>query len=175
MKYLYRYKVSEQIDEVNKDEAVCLDTFTPSLQGGVILPGERAEFRTKMVRLMFWLLTGGKAKIVYLQSEGKPIHTSYVIPKCFKFGFMNRDDYEIGPCFTDPEHRGRGIYPNVLRSICKNTGNKDTVFYMIVDETNTASIRGIEKAGFVRCGSVKVNKLTKRYTRIKEERKEKLQ
>lgn len=76
---------------------------------------------------------------------------------------MDKDDYEIGPCFTYPQYRGNGIYPSVLRSICNSIGNDNTTFYMIVDETNIASIKGIEKAGFKKCGIVKVTKITKRY------------
>jgi RimJ/RimL family protein N-acetyltransferase len=76
---------------------------------------------------------------------------------------MKKRDFEIGPCFTYPEFRGRGIYVKVIKSICSQIGNNKTVFYMIVDKNNIASVKGIEKAGFRKYGEVKVSKIFKRY------------
>ena len=38
---------------------------------------------------------------------------------------------------------------------------------MIVDENNLSSIKGIEKAGFVRCGSVYISKFARRYRLVR--------
>ena len=165
MKYLYQYKVKEHL-EPNNENAIKYDVFTPSIRGGVLLFGESRKIKTILSRFMFQILTLGKAKIFYVRNDSELIHTSYVIPKCLKFTFMNKNDYEIGPCFTYPKHRGKGIYPKLLRSICHCVGSKDTVFYMIVDEKNVASIKGIEKAGFTKCGLVKVSKVLKRYSLV---------
>jgi len=59
----------------------------------------------------------------------------------------------IGPCFTDPEYRGRGIYPHVLRHIASVLGARGYgPFYVHTSPDNAASIRGVEKAGFRRLG-----------------------
>lgn len=58
----------------------------------------------------------------------------------------------IGDCFTDPDYRGRGIYPYVLRYIAQDVcsrGVSDRVF-VLVSPGNRSSIRGIERAGFRR-------------------------
>lgn len=70
-----------------------------------------------------------------------------------KFKFLKNKDVEIGPCVTDFKHRGKGIYPAVIQSIVKDKGYSND-FYMIVDENNIASIRGIEKAGFMFIGTI---------------------
>lgn len=139
--------------------------FSPSLFK-VYLEGEKHNFKTTFVRLYFQLMTFGKAKLFCALDEfGKVTHTSYVVPKCFKFSFLKKGDYIIGPCYTKAEHRGKGIYPQMLGYICSNVGSKSTVFYMSVDENNFPSVKGIEKAGFKNCGTVKKTRLFKRYKR----------
>lgn len=76
---------------------------------------------------------------------------------------MNKNDLEIGPCFTNPAFRGKGIFPKVLSEICRRRGNNTQTFYIFADEKNIPSIKGIEKAGFVRCGLVRESKYLKRY------------
>ena len=61
------------------------------------------------------------------------------------------------------DYRGKGIYPMVLRYISNSIGTDDTTFYMIVDAKNASSIRGVEKAGFKKCGVVKKMNFSKRY------------
>ena len=59
-------------------------------------------------------------------------------------------DHGIHVCFcrTALEDRGKGYYPTLLKFILEKYPQKD--FYMIVEDTNIASIRGIEKVGFTR-------------------------
>lgn len=126
----------------------------------------RDEWKTTLVRLYFQAMTLGKAKLYYVADEsGTTARVSYVAPKCFKFSFLNKRDYEICPCFTAPEFRGQGIYPTVLNYVTENVGTDDAIFYMVVDDKNVASIRGIEKVGFERCGTVRKVGLFKRYIR----------
>ena len=98
-----------------------------------------------------------------MSEDNKIAHTTYLIPKCRKFDFMGSSDWEIGPCITAREFRGQGIYPKVLNHITSSFGNNETIFYMIVEENNLSSIKGIEKAGFKRCGLVQKTKWLKQY------------
>ncbi len=163
MKYLYAYKkvqCSREID--NKVYGDKIKVFTPKLWRPM-LGTERKDVKSIAVRLVFQLTTRGKARIYYVCDGENLVHTSYVVPKCRKFPFLDKNDYEIGPCFTYPEYRGKGVYPEVLRYICDKVGNSNTTFYMIVDESNISSVKGIEKAGFEKCGVIKVSKYMKRY------------
>lgn len=161
MKYLYK-KFKSDIPSNSFDD-INIQIFTPKIFRGLTLKGENKSLKLIGVRLLFWAITCGRARVYYATKNEELVHTSYVIPKCLKFPFLNKQDYEIGPCFTYPKFRGKGIYPAMLQYICSSEGDNSTVFYMIVDEGNTSSIRGIEKSGFERCGNVKVSRVLKRY------------
>jgi len=77
---------------------------------------------------------------------------------------MAECDIEIGPCWTDDEYRGQGIYPSVLTRIIQNElKNDEAVAYMIIKDTNTSSQRGVAKAGFTRTGEIVETDCLKRY------------
>jgi ribosomal protein S18 acetylase RimI-like enzyme len=62
---------------------------------------------------------------------------------------------EIGPCSTFPAHRGRGLYPFIIRELCRVAAERGIQHvFMITSSRNYSSQRGIEKAGFRRCGSI---------------------
>lgn len=111
----------------------------------LFLKEERKNLKVFLTRLYFAIITFFKAKIYIAFVDGNVAHFSYVIPKCYKFPFLERDDYEIGPCYTDPKYRGNGIYPAVLRMIISSESGNG---YMLVRPDNKPSIKGIEKAGF---------------------------
>ena len=115
--------------------------------------------------IYFGLLTKGKGKIVYVTdaSSGALIHTSFLIPQCSKFQFLKKNDYEIGPCKTDSKYRGQGIYPKVLKYIVNKYSSGKNTFYMIVDQKNSSSRKGCEKAGFTISGTVERNQKNKNW------------
>lgn len=112
---------------------------------------ESFNLKIFLLRFYFAVITFFRTKLYYVVENGQIVHTSYVIPKCFKFPFLSTDDFEIGPCFTHLAYRGKGIYPKVLRFIL-TTGRDKSHFFMLVHSTNQSSIKGIEKAGFSKCG-----------------------
>lgn len=115
---------------------------------------EKFQMKTFIFRLYLGLITAFKTKLFYVVNNNKLVHYSYLIPRCLKFKFLNENDYEIGPCFTLKEFRGQGIYPTVLNKITTSVNSKSS-FYMMVHPQNISSIKGIEKAKFVKCGIVK--------------------
>ena len=143
--------------------------FTPSLFKP-FEKGEKKSFKSLIARLYFRIMAGKKYVIYYVLSSGGEIsHTSTVMPKCFKFRYLGEKDCEIGPCYTTENFRGKGIYPAVLRYILSDY--KADTFYMTVNENNASSIKGIEKAGFERCGKIKKSKLFKVYRFAQEEKR----
>ena len=85
-------------------------------------------------------ITVGKEDAPFLLSE--KIRPYIVIP-------LYSNEAYIWDCFTSPRFRGQGIYPKALIETCemlKRGGVKKVL--ILVNSTNKASIRGIEKAGF---------------------------
>ncbi len=106
----------------------------------------------------------GRYRIWCAYDGDKVIHTSYVVPRCMKFPFLEKGDHEIGPCNTKSEYRGKGVYPAVLSEISDKYKN----VYMIIDDANIPSIKGAAKAGFeVMPGEIKRDRL-KRFFYVTE-------
>lgn len=100
------------------DRKLKIQNFKIGKNCRLYISGEIKSFKITLIRLLFMIITFGKSYIYYcIDDSGKVIHTSYVIPKCIKFPFLSDNDYEIGPCMTISEYRGKGIYPQVLSYI----------------------------------------------------------
>ena len=59
----------------------------------------------------------GRKKAYCLYDGHVLVHRSYVVRGKAKFPFLNKNDIEIGPCWTDETYRGRGYYPYVISRI----------------------------------------------------------
>lgn len=80
------------------------------------------------------------------------VSKAVLISKVPLYKFLPSKGIHLCYCETIPEARGKGYYPQLL-SFIQNDFRSDDL-YMVVDEKNISSIRGIEKAGFKRCGKV---------------------
>lgn len=80
-------------------------------------PSQKLSFRIVLNNIYWWFVTGGRYRIWCVYDGKEIIHTSYVVPSCFKFPFLKKGEFEIGPCYTKSEYRGQGIYPSVLQRI----------------------------------------------------------
>lgn len=76
------------------------------------------------------------------------VSKAVLISKVPIYGFLPHKGIHLCFCETIPEARGKGLYPLLLSYIQNDYPLCE--FYMIVKEDNTPSIRGIEKAGFVK-------------------------
>ncbi|HET6429693.1 MAG TPA: GNAT family N-acetyltransferase [Phycisphaerae bacterium] len=129
---------------------------------GRALSAEQTVFLRRCMRLrsllymMRWQRRG--TGWVYFGRIGREVcHSAFVTPaRRYRriFPVIEGDQaLLIGPCFTDPDYRGRGIYPRILRHIVTELGGRGYgPFYVHTSPANAASLRGIEKAGFLRLG-----------------------
>lgn len=166
MKYLYQCATAPAT--VSIPAGLTLEAVRPSLWRGFRLEGEGKSGKRTLVRLAFQAMTLGRARLYCLRKDGALAHTAYVVGRCRKFPFLGKQDYQIGPCRTEEGFRGQGYYSIMLRYLRARVGGAGTVLYMIVDEGNLASRRGVEKAGFQQCGTVRRTGLLKRYIREEE-------
>lgn len=84
---------------------------------------------------------------IYLVFDGPLlIHYSVVLPKYFRFPFMERDDLQIGPVWTSEDHRRRGVATGVHALIVESS--PFTRYWYVVRASNHASQRFAEGNGF---------------------------
>lgn len=111
----------------------------------------------------------GKIWIYYCTDDSNRIvHTSYVLHSKFKFAFSKKNELEIGPCHTNKTFRNKGLYKNVVKRITSDEKFEGQSFFMIVEENNFPSIRGIESSGFKKFGCIKKTKFIKIYRIVDE-------
>jgi hypothetical protein len=82
---------------------------------------------------------------------GEIVHQSWVCFDVFTPSFYGFEpSVPVIESFTSPIFRGYGIYPYALVCILKDLKSRHTAdrVYALVQPTNKASIRGLEKAGF---------------------------
>lgn len=109
---------------------------------------------------MFRRLRRDQAVFLALVDAGEMVGTGWVqrwAPMRREFWWLAEDAVALGPYWTHPAHRGRGIYGRLLaRSLaeCRRRGWDD--IYIWADKENASSIRGIEKAGFRALGKHRV-------------------
>lgn len=73
---------------------------------------------------------------------------------------LGTKEAEVKFCFTLPGARGKGIYPQVLRDMLFFLREKGMRWaFICVYPDNYPSIRGIEKAGFMKIGEVRLKKV----------------
>ncbi|WP_329903755.1 hypothetical protein [Porphyromonas pogonae] len=96
-----------------------------------------------------------------INSKGEVISFAHTIGKIFQFPFMENDGIHIGPCETSIDNRGKGYYPLMLNYIIHSMPNSN--FYMIVDEYNISSIKGVLKTGFKPFAFGRRTRFLKRY------------
>lgn len=116
---------------------------------------EKMKFNTSFHSFLWSLLKwkGFYFKYSLIDDCGNVVSYAEVINSCPLLRFLPQGAIHIGPCYTPPTFRGNGYYPCLIRYIAGSY--KGINCFMFVHESNMASIRGIEKAGFVRVGSCK--------------------
>lgn len=84
-------------------------------------------------------------RVLIVVKDGLIIHYSFVTPAVSRLGFASEGDLEIGGCWTDPDFRGRRLFPYSLTCIRKHFSK---TVWVVCREANFSSIRGLLSAGF---------------------------
>lgn len=101
------------------------------------------------------VISKGRRKY-FIIDNGVSVHNSVLFDKVFLLKLIGKKGSTIGDCYTHPNYRGQSIYPFVIHSIAKEVllDAKKTAVFMIVNQDNLSSIKGIEKAGFRKYASI---------------------
>ena len=131
-----------------------------------------------LIAFVWKVITIKKPKAYIIRdAQGAIIHSTCVIPKCFKFPFMGKDDIHIGPCVTVKEYRGLGLFPYVVSSVIENELNDENSAYSMINTKNISSIEGFKKVGFLPIALMRKDKarrhvIVKRYESLEESQNE---
>lgn len=141
---LYRISKDEDMGQLPSlsEEGLDVEIFKPTI---LRLGLDEAE---KIKRIFWYIITLGQYRVLYVKQDHKIAHYSFIIPRNFRFPFMKTGDLQIGPCFTYPDFRKRGIYTKVLRLIPKILGETGSKYWIYTTQNNLVSQKAIEKAGY---------------------------
>jgi hypothetical protein len=105
------------------------------------------------------ILPKGK-KIYFIKEKEVLIHSSFLFDKLNILRLIQKKGPAIGDCYTNPDYRGNSIYPFVISYISNETllENKIKEVFIIVNNNNRSSIRGVEKAGFEKVAKIKAKR-----------------
>lgn len=115
---------------------------------------ELLRAQTGRIGSMLWArrLARGQVVIGFAACDGRWVHYSILNLRgriVESAGLPSRDAAVVGPCFTAPEARGRGIYPHVISAARLELRRRGARWaYIFASAANAASLRGIEKAGY---------------------------
>jgi RimJ/RimL family protein N-acetyltransferase len=98
--------------------------------------------------------------VLLIHHQGHLVHRSVIFPRYFRFPFMAKEDLQIGDTWTASEYRGKGLATLAVTQVIQRLRKPGRRFWYVTEVSNLASIRVIEKAGFVKVGE---GSRTKRY------------
>lgn len=125
----------------------------------------------RIANLYWWLLCKKTFLCVIRNAETKEImHYTYAMKKSYKFPFMGKSDYMIGPSVTLEKFRGKGLLGKGIAYMQNQilTLDQDAKFIALIREENTSSRKGIEKSGMSNTGKKYTKSSMKIYREVKE-------
>lgn len=113
---------------------------------------------TPLINLVYWWIMyrvfsrDNDYSILILKDNNEVIHYTMILPANYRFPFAPKKDLILGPVWTSPNYRQKGILYYSLSTIINEYKNNSRQFWWISNEENIASRISIEKAGFSFCG-----------------------
>ncbi|MCD6305601.1 MAG: peptidoglycan bridge formation glycyltransferase FemA/FemB family protein [Deltaproteobacteria bacterium] len=145
------YEIKEQPLHQGVIRKGCLSELSAVRKHSAALPWEFSCHRFDGVTDFFIAIVKGQIQhISWIYYQGDPNRFIQLGPR----------DAEIKYSLTLPEFRGRGLYAQALKAISRHLIQKGfRNIFICVDAANQASIRGIEKAGFVYLTKIRLRKI----------------
>lgn len=99
------------------------------------------------------LYSGRVYGAILVRNQQRIVHSSVVLPKSYQFPVMEWDDIEIGPTWTVPDFRGKGLAVFAIRKVLELWAKEGRKFWYVSRESNAAGRRAAEKAGLIAVAS----------------------
>jgi|SRR3989344_3597520 len=129
-----------------------LKIWQPSILG--LSPKGLPKFPFILWSIMHYLklFRNSNYRIFLVYYNKRIVHYSVVLSKHFKYPFMDNDDIQIGPCWTNIEHRRKGIASYAIKKIVEAHKKSGRKFWYVTREENIPSKKFIESLGFLKYG-----------------------
>lgn len=101
-------------------------------------------------------------KIIYMMESRKVLGYIVCVNGGSRLKCSNTDDIVLGPIYIFSEQRGRGIGTRAINATLNKLGIEYNYCYEYIKPSNIASIRTVEKNGFVKIGMASESGLTRR-------------
>jgi RimJ/RimL family protein N-acetyltransferase len=115
---------------------------------------EGLELRIGRATLLLWWfysrlsLQPNAYRICLIRRQGQIVHYSAVFRKNPRFPFMEKTDMQVGPVWTDPGERGKGLQRTALDAIVDRLGGEASRLWWLCRSSNAASNIVARKGGF---------------------------
>jgi ribosomal protein S18 acetylase RimI-like enzyme len=80
--------------------------------------------------------------------DGSLVSSLLVVPRYFKWPFMEKNDLQFTYVMTHRDHRGKGIAEKAIRYAIEKLNSRDRKFWYVTDISNNPSITLCNKVGF---------------------------
>ena len=134
---------------------ITIDVVIYQMTNQDILPSPESEFEIQTE------LVSRRKKKYFIQDNDVLVHQSFLFNTVFLLRLIQKKGSVIGDCYTNPAYRGRSIYPFMIHTIAKEVlqNLKNAAVFMVVNQDNLSSTKGIEKAGFKKCATIKAKRV----------------
>jgi len=94
------------------------------------------------------LFASDRYRVIYILQGDRIVHRSCILPRYFRWPFMDEDDLQISSTWTVPEFRGKGLASCALAHIVRTMAAAGRRFWYVTTEINIPSIRVCRRVGF---------------------------
>ena len=132
----------------DNEEQFTVKLFKPSLIDSIFLSKIKPIF---IVWFLFKFLGFFKNPyyIAFLYNRKKEVvHHFVLLPKCFKYPFMEESDLQIGDVWTRDDYRGHNISSFLISKVLKEFFNSGQSYWYLTELENHQSIRVAKKLNF---------------------------
>jgi len=86
------------------------------------------------------VMSSHKYCVLLIRSGGRVVHRSCLVPKYYRWPFMDDDDLQISSTWTHPDHRCRGLAKFAVQYFVREHGASARDLWYIAKPENAASI-----------------------------------
>ena len=126
-------------------EVFDINLFNPSFFDSIKLGKIRLTFFIWFLFRLFRFFKSPYYIVILTNCKKEVVHHFVLLPKSFKYPFMEKNDLQIGDVWTRDDYRGQNISAFVISKVLKDYLNNGYNFWYLTEPENPASINVARK------------------------------